>query len=273
MVTKYFRFFGRIYRPVIYGAVFSILFFSSIYPAFSKGPIDFTLSEAIRFDCGFKLDDMKPRMTVHGDTICYYGEMNYVSFSLFKKNLSPRIKFVVIRSSGGEAYYSVEIGKLFDRFQPTIIVDRICASGCAYFLFLAADKKVIKKNSFVGFHGGVPETRAEAFAEGERRKFNKLPPDRQAKFWQEFDNILSFQKYLLSRTGVNKDLIYWDPNKRIRKDILAGCRPPNNTIWAPSPKTLKSFGVKGLIYAWYPASYKDMFKFGKRHSSTSCLVP
>lgn len=226
------------------------------------------------FDCGFKQEMMRPKMSRNGDILCYYGQINAETERLFRTNLTRDIRYLIVRSSGGEMFAAKNIGQMLERVQPAIIVDRICASGCAYYFFLPLERKVIKRHSFVGFHGGPPETRDKLFRTAAGAAFfsNATRQD-QRRILAKWRDLLNWQNAMLKRTGVNKMLIYWNPAKRIRKDLEPGCHAPNKPIWAPSPKTLKSFGVKGLMSAWYPASYRDMYRFGKEHDPHSCLVP
>lgn len=61
---------------------------------------------------------------------------------------------VVVRSDGGSLAGAIDIAEYLGRFRYAIVVDGICASACAQFLFMGADRKIIRGDGIVAMHGG-----------------------------------------------------------------------------------------------------------------------
>jgi hypothetical protein len=90
------------------------------------------------------------------DRIHLNGSIDLSTYTTFKDILknSTSINRVVVNSGGGEALPALGIAKLIQQYNLDIQVDGICASSCANFLFIAANKKILNESSIIMYHGG-----------------------------------------------------------------------------------------------------------------------
>lgn len=78
---------------------------------------------------------------------------------------------VVAKSPGGGMVKAIAIAKHLENYKYNIVVNDICASACAQFLFMAAKFKFIANTGFVGIHGGpIPKDKIEKMDISENEK-------------------------------------------------------------------------------------------------------
>lgn len=89
-------------------------------------------------------------------TIQFIGPITASSASAFADAASKiKGKFVLeITSAGGNAASSLDIADIIEKRSSTVVVKSYCMSGCTY-VFLAANTKIVTKDSVVGFHTTV----------------------------------------------------------------------------------------------------------------------
>ena len=62
---------------------------------------------------------------------------------------------VVMRSTGGQVLAGLDTGEALLPRPLTVVASSICASSCANYVFMAADRRVIAPESILAFHGGM----------------------------------------------------------------------------------------------------------------------
>ena len=85
--------------------------------------------------------------------IQYFGPIDMQRVEKFKRLYRPGDKLLV-NSNGGSLYAGIDMGNFIHQNRMTVEVANLCISSCANYVFLAAETKVLNKNSLVVFHGG-----------------------------------------------------------------------------------------------------------------------
>ncbi|MEO1321448.1 MAG: hypothetical protein AAFV59_00420 [Pseudomonadota bacterium] len=68
------------------------------------------------------------------------------------RNAAERIDFLEVTSHGGDMMIAIEIAKILDANEITLIVKHYCLSACAHFMAMPVDRLVIEENAVIGFH-------------------------------------------------------------------------------------------------------------------------
>lgn len=71
--------------------------------------------------------------------------------------LTPGVRRIVLNSAGGQASTALHMAALIERHRVEVVVDGICASSCANYLFAAGTKRSIRAGSIVLWHGAPDE--------------------------------------------------------------------------------------------------------------------
>lgn len=87
-------------------------------------------------------------------SIKFSGEITAGDNLNLKKILKKSDKFIFLNSEGGDAEEGLRIANLLLPNKLHVIVDGVCASSCANYLFTAGNIKEIR-NGWVGFHGNI----------------------------------------------------------------------------------------------------------------------
>ncbi len=153
-----------------------------------------------------------------------------------KTVLSPKISTFEVDSEGGDTATAIEIAEIMMSRKIDLIVDGICASSCANYLFVAAEKKTVNKGSVVGWHGGYSNAASvikEDLSDILRRHA-----------------LLKREQLLYLKKGVSIELIVYSAyltNYKIVNDASGRkIKQREFDLWVPNKKTLESLGVKHL---------------------------
>lgn len=87
-------------------------------------------------------------------TVYLKGEILSDEWNRFIEIDRTQLKTLVVDSGGGDVEATLRIAQALRPIGYTIIVERICASSCANYLFTAAKEKWIREG-VVGYHGNV----------------------------------------------------------------------------------------------------------------------
>lgn len=90
---------------------------------------------------------------LNNGVIQYFGPIDMERVEKFKRLYKPGDRLLV-NSNGGSLFAGIEMGNFIHQNQMTVEVADVCISSCANYVFLAAETKVLNKNSLVIFHGG-----------------------------------------------------------------------------------------------------------------------
>jgi hypothetical protein len=95
-------------------------------------------------------------IVVEGDTVTYAGLLSGDNVArLFDMVDGQRVSTLVITSSGGEINAGMTLGEwIFDN-QLDVVVEHMCMSSCANYVFTAGRHKTISQNALVAWHGNA----------------------------------------------------------------------------------------------------------------------
>lgn len=145
----------------------------------------------------------------------------------FDNNDKP---IVVMSSPGGFAGKAMDIGDEITKNKLDVVVDGVCASACAQFLFMGGRNKFILDNGVLAFHGGpISED-----------TINGMPITEINKTLLNAENSRFSDFY--ARRGLDMRMLTEPPN-HIRPRLAKG----EMVFWTWSSKELESFGVKDLF--------------------------
>ena len=100
--------------------------------------------------------DNTATITVEGSTIIFEGDIGiqtYRDFLFTVRGKEDQITTIRINSGGGITDEGMKIGEWIFDHEIDVIVDEICFSTCANYIFTAGRNKIIEKDAIVGWHG------------------------------------------------------------------------------------------------------------------------
>jgi hypothetical protein len=185
-------------------------------------------------------------------TLVFTGYITFGTANAFAAALKPETTTLVLDSGGGLTTDGLEMGRLIHTRGLDVVVDGLCASSCANYLFTAGRHKTVLPGSYVGFHGDPRASRAGddelARARGEVVPVRLGNPE-QYRADDEFYRSI----------GLNPAIFSQSVQFTNRYDV---------TFWAPSPGELRCLGVKDLSM-WFSTNPRDYSRYKDRSVSTS----
>jgi hypothetical protein len=143
---------------------------------------------------------------------------------------------VVARSDGGSLAGAIDMAEHLGRYRYSIVVDGICASACAQFLFMGADRKIIRGDGIVAMHGGP-------FSD---EQIAAMPDSIRDNIRRETDRFIRFYADRGIGIGITNDF----PVK-LRALLARG----EIVFWIPKEEDYARFNVRGIVYC--EARYRD----------------
>jgi len=161
----------NIHKKTVVSAIILILIIGTVTLFFSKSNPDPSSKEAT--------------IIIKGTTVKYVGKVSDKNAELFLNMVKGKnLTKLVINSGGGEINAGMEIGSwVFDN-QIDVVVDGVCMSSCANYVFTAGRFKTITKGSIVGWHGNALSESAMSDQEIRRATteiFNQMTESDQKK--------------------------------------------------------------------------------------------
>ncbi len=95
-------------------------------------------------------DNTLVRLDPH--TVWYFGEMQPVAPELLRETLTTHDSRLVVTSTGGRSTAAISLLAEVERANLTLVVRQLCASACAHFLFVPANRVHVEENAIVAFH-------------------------------------------------------------------------------------------------------------------------
>lgn len=96
------------------------------------------------------------RIAIDGSVARFAGVLNPDSVERFFRELGPhrdQIDTLIINSAGGATISGRRIGDWVYEYGITVVVNHLCFSSCANYIFTAAPRKIIRADALVGWHG------------------------------------------------------------------------------------------------------------------------
>ena len=113
--------------------------------------------------------EMRTEIVLRGSTLYFRGDIDIASYQQFQKITSENrgaIDTLWINSPGGNTDEGKSMGHWIYDNEIDVVVDALCFSSCANYIFTAARNKLIKKDALVGWHGSDQQDEYIARAEG-----------------------------------------------------------------------------------------------------------
>jgi hypothetical protein len=154
---------------------------------------------------------------------------------IVKRDYRDRL-IVVARSDGGSLDGAINMVEHLARFHYSIVVDGICASACGQFLFLGAERKIIRADGIVAMHGG-PFSDAQIDA---------MPAENRDAIRSQRDRFVRFFADRGIGIGITNDF---------PPDLLEKLAQGRFVFWIPKEADYARFHVRGITYC--DARYRD----------------
>ena len=106
-------------------------------------------------------------LSIEGPTVVMNGSLEdgfYESFLSLVKGREDEITTLRVSSAGGETHEGIKLGHWIFEHGIDVVVDGLCFSSCANYIFTAGRNKTIMADSIVGWHGS--EQQDEHLARG-----------------------------------------------------------------------------------------------------------
>lgn len=158
------------------------------------------------------------------------------------------IKELMITSQGGSILAGVQLGRWVRSNRVEVVVDRLCMSSCANYVFPAGKGKIIRPGSLVIWHGGAEQkdfrelrermsriVRAKSLGETVSIEDEAFHADNTSpsKLW---DVQTLAQKELFAELGVDEYIT------RLGQEPVFYGKP-----WTTTIETMKLFGIDGIL--------------------------
>jgi len=167
-------------------------------------------------------------------TISFNGTIEIDELHRFQDVYKSTDKTIILNSGGGRMDAALDIGKeLIKNKNLTAIVQGICASSCANYLFLAARNRIID-HGIVGFHGNWKAMISTAeFSE----HMAAVEPIQRAKLLALHKEHVQDETVFLSKAGVSQAL--FDKTQKENDEGLY-------EVYLPGPIEFKKYGIRNV---------------------------
>ncbi|WP_417344573.1 hypothetical protein [Ferrimonas sp.] len=202
------------------------------------------------------------KVYIEGDQLYYDGELTQQGLNTILRvstNAEEPLRWLVVRSGGGEIGVSMDIANwILDRKLNIKVVDG-CMSSCANYLFAAGNKKVIEPGAVVAWHGSAIQKAFEFAQAIEKALADITDPDEKARMrkisWEKTNSYMNAMKAkqasFFDRAGVDPmvTIIGQEPEYRVEN------------FWALSVKDMAHYGLNDVeAAANYPSTDLSRFR-------------
>ena len=169
--------------------------------------------------------------------VSFSGQIEKDELSRFLKIYKPTDETLTLNSSGGQMGAALDIGSLLIKNKNlTVVVQGICASSCANYLFLAGRTKKIDRG-IVGFHGNW---KAMVATDKFKKEAQSIVPEQRYNILAYHQQKVRQESDFFSRAGVDQSI--FDKTQRENDEGLYD-------IYVPGPKTFEKYGIHGVAGA------------------------
>lgn len=208
-------------------------------------------------------------LLIEGSTVVIVGVLDfgfYARFFSLVRDREDEIATIRVNSGGGVTDEGLKLGGWMVEHNVDVVVDELCFSSCANYIFTAGKNKIIMADSIVGWHGS--EQQEEHIARGLGITVEELLAreyDEYASEWggtpspagrkRFVEDILSRmpdavreEQAFLENVGVSVDALVYG----FLPDQFEGYyvnTPPQINGWTFSIEDMASFGIDSVTYA------------------------
>lgn len=192
--------------------------------------------------------DVQVMLVEDGEAVHYRGGLDESAISRVEdliKNADGRVKRLVIDSAGGEINLGMDLAGLVVKNGLDVVVDRLCASSCANYVFPAGKIKRITPNALVLWHGSaiqegieqVPATEDHPTFDGmalsplEKRQ---VLESAREKYAQYISDTQARQEAFFKRLGVDARVTVMGQQLKVAQE------------WTLSPEDMAYFGIHNV---------------------------
>lgn len=161
----------------------------------------------------------------------------------------PPVDTLVIASGGGETGLGREVGEWVYENQITVVVEGICFSSCANYIFTAAPTKIIRESAVVGWHGSEQQDRyvsinGECVSDIRSDEANSDSTANSELAVRQLSRSVEEEIEFLDKIGVSVDaLLYGHMPERCEHYIAAGVAG-----WTFNIDDMAVFGIVNVTY-------------------------
>ncbi len=208
-------------------------------------------------------------LSIEGRTVVMNGSLEegfYESFLDLVKGQEDEITTLRVSSAGGETDEGIKLGHWIFEHGIDVVVDELCFSSCANYIFTAGRNKTIMAGSIVGWHGSeqqdehlaqglgltVEELLAQQYDELVAEGVDPPSPERRRKF---VEVVLSRrpaavreEQAFLEKVGVSVDALVYGFLPDQFQDYYVN-RAAHIDGWTFSIEVMARFGIDNVMYA------------------------
>ncbi len=189
-------------------------------------------------------------ISLEGTMATFVGSISDLNVTKFLDSVEGRVvETLVVASGGGEINAGMRLGEwVFDN-QADVVVETMCMSSCANYVFTAGRRKIIRANAIVGWHGNALQKKGMTDADVRAeiiQAYDQLDEQARSKFDLEVllaQGIQQLREYM-ENSKANQARFF----EKIDVDEYI-CRVGN-----------EEYGVR----SFFLLSVEDMAKFGVR---------
>ncbi|WMW79712.1 hypothetical protein RF679_13760 [Undibacterium cyanobacteriorum] len=240
---------------------------------FSLSEQTFPLPSDVRKSAGFSLNSpLIHHMRGEHSKVSIYGYINASTAKELERIIGsdPRVNEILIDTPGGEIASSIKIANLLKKHNLTLTVDGRCLSSCANFLFMAAPKKRVLKNSLIGIHEfsfPLETGRGTRWVTGNEAQKELGSVSNQGSLSENNALRKTIEQFYVEN-NVNQSLFrafntYISNRKKsfLNEDIKSENSTktcPSFDFWILHKKQLEEIGATGIEEFWYPKNSDEM---------------
>lgn len=167
--------------------------------------------------------------------ISFSGQIEKDELSRFLKVYKPTDDTLTLNSGGGHMGAALDIGSLLIKNKNlTVVVQGMCASSCANYLFLAGHTKKID-HGIVGFHGNW---KAMAATDKFKKEAQSIAPKQRYDILAYHQQKVRQESEFFSRAGVDQSL--FDKTQKENDEGLYD-------IYVPGTNIFEKYGIHDVI--------------------------
>lgn len=192
-------------------------------------------------------DAQDAEIFVRGDTLFYNGIITNEGVEKIRKLVSNKIKNLSVTSLGGEINSGIDLGKIVYKNRLNVLVEHYCFSSCANYVFSAGKKKILRKSSMLGWHGGA----------GQQMDLDDIPAEFRLQFISYITKTFLRETEYFHMIGVQQKSTTYGQSE-FYKD-----KYKDYEGWYYSPEVMKELGINNVVLSdgkWQP---KEIFN-GKK---------
>jgi len=187
-----------------------------------------------------------------------HGHIYFGAYFDFVKAFTPSIDTLVLDSPGGSSADGALIGEMIKDRNITAIVDGECLSSCANYLFMAASKRIVLKDSILGFHGGAKKgPEIDQDYEFIKKEASAVAAERQRELLR---HVVVSEFSILDKYKIPHSILDIHLKFMIPPSLEDEFHKENVIMWFPSREDLSDYNID-VSDMWYPFSNSPTYLF------------